>query len=208
MKYVWVLVFLSMILVFLSSYNVEAAPPPVDVYEKHRDYVDSIKLQQEKPTPLEQMKNQIQAHTVMCNNDFVLLLKWTSNKSACVSPQTAEKLIERNWGVYAKDVNVLNFPDNPYEFFAGAAASISFEYDDENKHYETKLIKKLREKITEHYKELGWSRDHIWAYMTIKKSEDHFTLSIAGGMNEDTLQSILEKIEGVSNIENYRQPFA
>jgi len=189
--------------------SVYGAPPPSEVYQKHKDYVDSIKSLKEKPSIVEQMRNEIPAHSVMCNNDFVLLLKWTSNRSACVSPQTAEKLVERNWGVYANDAGVLNYSDDPYQFFVGAAASISFEYDDDQtKHYETELIKKVREKLTEHYKELGFTHDYTWAYITIDGSDGQFTLRIFGGMNEDTLRSVLGKIDGVSNIENYGQPYA
>ena len=191
---------------FLLSQNIQALPPPTaDVYEKHRDYVDSIILMQEKPAIKEQMKNGIPAHSVMCNNDFVLLLKWTSNKSACVSSQTAEDLIERNWGVYRENVNVLGFDDNdPYKFFGvmGGSSFISFEYND-SEYSETKFIKKIREKFSEHLNESGWSGNH-WAYMWIdKESEGHFTLSIAGGPREDFLRGPLEKVEGVSNIENY-----
>jgi len=203
MKYVW-LVFFSILLMFLLPQNIEAAPPPVDVYEKHRGYVDSIISMQEKPTLKEQMKNAIPAHSVMCNNDFVLLLKWTSNKSACVSSQTAEKLVERNWGIYRKDVSVFSFGDDPYTFFVGAPTTISFEYDDDNKHIETKLIKKIREKLSEHLKESEWpGDDFIWAYMSIEKSEGHFTLGIGGGIREDLLRGTLEKVQGISKIENY-----
>jgi len=181
----------------------------VSLWEKHREKVDSIISMQEKPSPKEQRKIGILYHTVMCNNDFVLLLKWTSNKSACVSPQTAEKLIERNWGVYAKDVSVVNFGDDPREFpFSGGPTSISFEYD-VSKYDETKLFKKIREKFSEHFKELGWPGDYVWAYMYLdKKSEGHFTLDITGGIREDLMRDPLEKMEGISNIGNYTETFA
>jgi len=206
MKYVWVIVFLSIILVFLLPQNVEAIPPPPpEAYEKHRDYVDSIISMQEKPPIKEQMKNLIPAYNVMCNNDFVLLLKWTSNKSACVSPQTAEKLIERNWGVYRKDVHDLGFGGDPYTYFVGGGTTISFEYD-VSKYDETKLFKKIRIKLSEYLKELGWSADYNWVQMfLVEDPEGHFTLGVVGGMREDLLRTPLERIEGVSEIEYYGQ---
>jgi len=169
------------------------------------DEVNSIISMQEKPPIKEQMKNWIPSYNVMCNNDFVLLLKWTSNKSACVSPQTAEKLVERNWGVYRKDVHDLGYGEDPYTFFVGGATTISFEYD-VSKYDETKLFKKIREKLSEHLKELGWSSDYNWYHMSIvKKSEGHFTLGVGGGTREDLLRDPLEKIEGVSKIEYHGQ---
>ena len=192
----------SILLMFFLPQNVESLPPPMsDAIERHRAYVDSIISMQEKPPIKEQMKNLIPAYNVMCNNDFMLLLKWTSDRSACVSPQTAEKLVERNWGVYRKDVHDVGYGEDPYTYFVGGGTTISFKYD-VSKYDETKLFKKIRIKLSEYLKELGWSADYNWVQMSIvKESEGHFKLGVVGGMREDLLRTPLERIEGVSEIE-------
>ena len=50
-------IFLSIMLMLVLPQNVESTPISRDAYEKHRDYVDSIKSQQEKPPLKEQIKN-------------------------------------------------------------------------------------------------------------------------------------------------------
>jgi len=49
--------------------------------------------------PLNQFKSGTSAKDVKCNQDLVLVIKKSDNSPACVKPQTAQKLVERGWGV-------------------------------------------------------------------------------------------------------------
>ena len=190
----------------IRDQTIAITPIPVDPVKLHADYVDSIISLQKKPAPLEQIYRGIRAPAVICNNDFVVVLKWTSYRSACVSPQTAEKLVERNWGLPAKNLS-MNFSTDPYEIYTGTIAHIYFDYDGECKYYDTKLIKKLRENILEQHKELGWPREHIWENMWITNPGDQCRFVVDGFLSEDTLRRTLETIEGISNFRDYQRPY-
>ncbi|CDI05007.1 hypothetical protein NITUZ_140082 [Candidatus Nitrosotenuis uzonensis] len=49
------------------------------------------------PPPLKQTKDGILLTEVVCTNDYVLVLKASSNIPACISPKNVSKLIERGW---------------------------------------------------------------------------------------------------------------
>jgi hypothetical protein len=50
-------------------------------------------------SPKKQIENGVSADKVRCNTGFVLVVKLSDNSPACVKPQTAQKLVERGWGV-------------------------------------------------------------------------------------------------------------
>ena len=49
--------------------------------------------------PLKQLKAGISLHDVKCNVDMQLVFKTEDKSPACVKPDTAQKLVERGWGV-------------------------------------------------------------------------------------------------------------
>jgi len=51
-------------------------------------------------SPLKQIHQGVLPENVLCKNDFELLIKLTNQMPACVTPSTAIKLIEYNWGAY------------------------------------------------------------------------------------------------------------
>jgi hypothetical protein len=53
-------------------------------------------------TPLKQVRSGIDASKVVCNQGFQLIFKKEDGSPACVKPDTAQKLIERGWGIYHK----------------------------------------------------------------------------------------------------------
>lgn len=59
-----------------------------------RPYVDTLNPM----SPLQQFKSGISAQTVECVSNFQLILKTEDGSPACVSPNTAQILIERGWG--------------------------------------------------------------------------------------------------------------
>lgn len=48
-------------------------------------------------SPLKQLKNGVSLHDVKCKEGFTLIIKTSDNSPACVTPQTAQRLIERGW---------------------------------------------------------------------------------------------------------------
>lgn len=52
----------------------------------------------ELKSPLLQMKEGINAEEVECKEGLVLMIKNITGKAACVTPQTSEKLVARDWG--------------------------------------------------------------------------------------------------------------
>ena len=50
-------------------------------------------------SPLKQFKSEFAARDVKCKEGLQLIVKNENGKPACVKPQTAQKLIERGWGM-------------------------------------------------------------------------------------------------------------
>jgi aldose sugar dehydrogenase len=50
-------------------------------------------------SPLKQVKNGVLPADVVCKTGFELILKLSSGNPACVSPETASKLISKGWGI-------------------------------------------------------------------------------------------------------------
>lgn len=55
-------------------------------------------------SPLQQFKSGILAKDVKCKQDLLLMIKTENNFPACVTPDTAQKLVERGWGMIIKPV--------------------------------------------------------------------------------------------------------
>ncbi|HEV2192465.1 MAG TPA: hypothetical protein VGR54_02465 [Nitrosopumilaceae archaeon] len=53
-----------------------------------------------KPSPLYQFKLGIPVSKVTCRVGFDLVIKKSDNSPACVKPDTAQKLVERGWGMW------------------------------------------------------------------------------------------------------------
>src|SRR5437773_6086971 len=52
--------------------------------------------------PLKQMKSGISSSKIECGRDFALIFKISNNSPVCLTPQTAQKLVERGWGTWAE----------------------------------------------------------------------------------------------------------
>jgi len=55
------------------------------------------------PSPKEQMRQGVNASDVICDYGLSLVLKFSTNTSACVKSQSASKLNERGWGLLLKN---------------------------------------------------------------------------------------------------------
>jgi hypothetical protein len=63
--------------------------------------------------PLKQLMNGTSFHQISCSNGFELISKLSDGSPACVTHQTAVKLIERNWGYLrpANDIRICHIYD-------------------------------------------------------------------------------------------------
>src|SRR5690349_21108243 len=74
-----------------------------------------------KDPPLKQIDNGIPTEDIKCSNDLKLIYKASNKYPVCVKPQTAEKLIQRGWGIW-QPVNYLVKTDGfliPYNIIGG-----------------------------------------------------------------------------------------
>lgn len=68
-----------------------------------------IKEKTDIVTPLKQFKAGFTFDNITCKKDLVKIMKSKDGSPACVKPQTAQKLVERNWGkIISSDVQYLN----------------------------------------------------------------------------------------------------
>lgn len=109
--------------------------------------IETINSKDHKPPPRHQINIGIFHKDVICNNNLVLVLKWSANNVACVKQETAEKLIERQWGI-----------TRSLTYMAGIELPTCFPaweiiYDDLNHHSDSKIIKTVRFVLKEFYQE-------------------------------------------------------
>ena len=71
-------------------------------------------------SPLVQFQSGTSVADIICMQGFVLVIKTENGHPACVEPQTAQKLVERNWGTMALQHNktVLEHQDDANNRFA------------------------------------------------------------------------------------------
>lgn len=73
--------------------------------------------------PLMQFKSGISAEDVQCNQGLQIIIKVEDNSPACVTSQTAQKLIERGWGMISNLTFTNNNPKNNCGRFYTAPAN-------------------------------------------------------------------------------------
>ena len=113
--------------------------------EAWKEYQKQLKELQEsidKPSPRQQIASGIRYIDVVCDNDFVLLFKWSGNSQACVKPQSAEKLVERGWGVL-KDQTIF------FGLMSQCKTDFIIHYNDPSQYKESKIIKTIRDALSE-----------------------------------------------------------
>jgi hypothetical protein len=87
-------------------------------------------------SPRQQMASGISSENVVCSDDMVLIKKLSTNSVACVKPQTAQKLVEREWGTI-----LLNNTQEP--------AIISSDASKSSQAYNTSIIKQIQKMIND-----------------------------------------------------------
>jgi len=180
----------------------------LEAWKEYQKQLTELKESIDKPTPRQQIANGIRYLDVVCSNDFVVLLKWSGNSSACVKPQSVEKLIERGWGI-PKDQTV----------FLGQLSEcetmFTIHYDDPSQYKESKIIKTIRDALSEVdltsiFGEYTYRWENI-SFLTNLDNENNVVVSVEGlydpkgnEFEKEEYWKIIEALqsmEGVTNVE-------
>ncbi|MBI5146385.1 MAG: hypothetical protein HZA84_04105 [Thaumarchaeota archaeon] len=153
-----------------------------------------VKLEQainEKISPRKQLEVGIRMFDIVCFNETIPLLKLSENTVACVKPKTAEKLMDRYWGI-VKNKELSHGPD----FSCGNAWSIKY---DNTKPNNSTIIKIMRNEIKK------FSELILWQPIIISYSDENILfISLHGSFQADENSSIikaLEKMNSISKVE-------
>jgi len=71
-----------------------------ELYKKHGDEIPKYCINQtivEGLRPLHQFKAGVESNDIQCKDNFGVVIKTSDGSSACVTPETKQKLIERGW---------------------------------------------------------------------------------------------------------------
>jgi len=195
---------LIIVILFVNSIMfsnlVEGLFPP-GYWEEYNNKISALKALTEKPSPRHQLSDGIRYQDVVCSNDLVLMLKWSANSVACVKFQTVDKLVERGWGI--PNEGTLIVPEDCSNWF-------EIYYDDASKHVESKVIKTVRDSLSELGIDPKWGNyDNIWTHIRIFEivdNENGFNVIVNGGYDVDSkefekINETMMNIEGVINVE-------
>jgi len=141
-NYKQVLILSSIFLVsilFFSSSNAYGVMLP-EYQKQYQMKLMAIENTTVKPHPHQQIQNGITYSDVICSDNFVLILKWDGNISACVNPKTAVKLENLDWGIQRQRVTAI---DALYPCFG----TFRIHYDDMKKFSESSIIKSIRKSL-------------------------------------------------------------
>jgi len=175
------IIILASFLIFLGLLGFEInsltydMPPHGFVSEEGDSYEKQVKAMlgiEHKPSPRKQIQEGIDPHDVICSESFVLLLKWTENSSACVTKQTANKLVQLGWGSPRENTVIPSVDSGcitPFDF--------RYEFDKPDKRRITKIIREgLWEiDISENY----GPYQYRWDYVFVEESQENNLISVS-----------------------------
>lgn len=183
-----VILCISLIIPFGSLINA------VPLYNNTEIQEYKVKLKQvtnEKIPPKKQLEIGIQMFDIVCFNETIPVLKLSANMVSCLTPHTAEKLMDRQWGL-VKSKELLYGPD--YDCSTGW----SITYDDVKPSNST-IIKALRNEIKK------FSESALWQPIGISYSDENILfVSLHGAFQPNENSSItkaLGKVNYVSKAE-------
>ena len=200
-------------LLTLSSFQfydaeAQAGQESAESWEEYQKQLAKLQESIDKPPPRQQIANGIRYLDVVCSNDFVLLFKWSGNSSACVKPQSAEKIIERGWGV-PKDQTVF------LGTLSECETDFTIHYDDPSEYKESKIIKTIRDALSEvDLTLIVGDYTYQWEYISILNEPDNegkANVSVEGSYRENASElekegyrkiiEALQSMDGVTNVE-------
>jgi len=173
----------------LTSNFVYGLPPPFEEMQKikqeYSEKLSKISAMKDKPPPHKQIEDGISPEDVLCSDDHILMLKWADVKSACVFPETSNKLVQRGWGVIREEFNIIPLADC-VDYF-------NIFYETEN-HNHSKIIKILRD-------ELRTLDENAW-YPINLSHDDESDFIIMNPEFSSHMEDLITQIDNVSHIEH------
>ncbi|WP_048097401.1 hypothetical protein [Candidatus Nitrosopumilus salaria] len=168
------------------------AEPYMDTdYSKRIEIITAL---QEKPSPKQQLSDRIFAADIVCSNDFVLVLKLSAiDKVACVSIPTAEKLVERNWGIIRTDNVIIGGT------FGECKQTFEIFFDKGTDFRKSQLIKHMRISLSEFSNEKA-----LWGPISISsQSNEEVWISIDSCFySENELSKILNDFKELDYVKD------
>jgi len=145
---------------------------------------------EEKLSPKKQIEIGINMIDVICFDNHVLVLKFSaSSLVACTTPQTAQKLVDREWGLQQ---NTELMDETVADSQCKGTWKISYEKD---KPLQSKIIKILRITIRD------ISESNLWLPIVITDAPNsNLLIELYGSFSENELRRITNSLESIENI--------
>lgn len=194
MKYLVVFLVLIGTVVFVAP---QAFSEPVSREEFIKTYQPKLdRVQNENLPPVKQSMIGIHFNDIFCHDNKVHVLKLTGeNYIACVSPDSAVKLVERGWGLVHRE--------DPHSGQKGSECNNWWiiRHSDDGITSKSKLIKTIRETTNAFSDEFV-----VWMPVRlVEQSDNTLTVSSYGNFDDIYLDMILDnlsKIEHVLDVEH------
>ena len=171
---------------FFSTQNTEAQTE----FQNYQEKLMHIQQMAIKPSVKEQMKEGIFTEDITCNENKILILKWTEDSSACVTKYMAKHLVERGWGI-TRELAVV-------ESRWGCAEYTQIYYDDAE-HVHSKIIHTIRNTVKQFMHD-----DNIWTPISITHHGNNDFIGsgsiISDSKLSDEISDALKMIKHVSNV--------
>ena len=196
MKSLMVLFFLLVVATIGIFVTFETFAEPVSREEFMKTYQPKLdRVQDENLPPIKQSEIGIRFNDILCHDNKIHVLKLTGeNYIACVTLASAEKLVERSWGIIHRE--------DPHSGTAGAECIKwwMIHHHDDSIPLKSSLIKTIRETTNEFANE-----SIVWKPIKLVEHKDNIiTLSSYGNFREEYIDQVaanLLNIKHVTNIE-------
>lgn len=193
------ILFSTLFLVFSLFVGLAYAEPAILTDKQFDAYQFKIdKTIAEKLAPAKQLDLGILQHDIICFDEKITILKLAAEFFiACVDPNTADTLVERNWGIVHKESQT--------EGSGGSECIIYWTVYHNDDVSSNTLIKSLRETTSK------FANDRVvWSPLEILEHNKQSTnISQHGLFSTEQIQTItenIESLEGVINLEHKTGP--
>ena len=177
--------------IFVTS---ETFAEPVSREEFMKTYQPKLdRVQDENLPPMKQSEIGIFFNDILCHDNKIHVLKLTGeNYIACMTSASAEKLMERGWGILHRE--------DPHSGQKGSECGNSWfiHHSDESVPSKSKLIKTIRETTNEFSDEFV-----VWMPVRIvEHNQNIITISSHGSFHGVYLDKILDSLSSIEHVLN------
>lgn len=165
---------------------------PVSYEEFMKDYQPKLdRVQEENLSPMKQSEIGILFNDIFCHDNKIHVLKLTGeNYIACVTPESAQRLVERGWGLMHRD--------DPHKGTAGAECTNWWmvHHEGDNIPLKSSLIKTIRLTTDEFANEFV-----VWDPVRFVENKNNIlVLSSHGAFADSYLNRIIGNLLDVENV--------